>query len=101
MTPDSIYRAHWNQPLPEDEIHRQQKMKERLKPGLEVELRGLGRFIYIGTWDTMHTFYPAEGQDLPSIVGKESPFILKRDLVGRNFFQLPYTLLADEVIIPT
>lgn len=100
MTPDTTYRARWDQPLPEDEILRQQKMKERLKPGLEVELHGLGRFIYNGTWDTMHTFYPAEGQDLPSLDGKERPFILKRDLAGRHFLQLPYTLLADEVTIP-
>lgn len=99
MTTESIYRARWNQLLPEDEILRQQKMKERLKPGMEVELRGLGRFIYNGTWDTMHTFYPSEGQDLSSLAIRESPFILKRDLASRHFLQLPYTLLADEVII--
>ena len=95
----SPFRSSWDQPLPEDEILRQQKMKEKLKPGMEVELRGYGRFIYNGSWDTMHTFYPAEGQDLPSLAGKGSPCILRRDLAGHHFLQLPYTLLADEVVI--
>ena len=99
MTTESIYRARWNEPLPEDEILRQQKMKERLEPGMEVELRDLGRFIYNGTWDTMHTFYPAEGQDLPALLGEKSPHMLRRNLAGRHFIQLPYTLLADEVTI--
>lgn len=95
----STYKARWDQPLPEDEIHRQQQMKERLKPGMEVELRGLGRFIYNGTWDTMHTFYPSDGQNLEEILSKERRFMLKRDLTGRHFIQLPYTILADEVMI--
>lgn len=94
----STYKARWDQPLPEDEILRQQQMKERLKPGMEVELRGLGRFIYNGTWDTMHTFFPSEGQDLPSLLGDNRRHMLKRDLSGRHFIQLPYTILADEVI---
>ena len=99
MNPQSIYRARWDQPLPEDEILRQQKMKERLKPGMEVQLRGLGLFIYNGTWDTMHTFYPTEGQDLPTLLGEKRLHMLRRDLTGRYFIQLPYTLLADEVTI--
>ncbi|MDE7349670.1 MAG: hypothetical protein K2N25_01275 [Muribaculaceae bacterium] len=98
MSSQSIYRALWDQPLPDDEIHRQQKMKEQLTPGIEVELRGLGRFIYNGTWDTMHTFYPAEGQDLQKLASRDNRYRVKRDPGGRNFIQLPYTLLADEVI---
>lgn len=99
MTQHSIYRSRWDHPLPEDEIHRQQQMKERLKPGMEVHLRGLGRFTYNGTWDTMHTFYPAEGQNLTEILPPDRRHILRKDLAGRPFIQLPYTILADEVII--
>ncbi|MDE5850771.1 MAG: hypothetical protein K2H38_11560 [Muribaculaceae bacterium] len=98
MKSESIYRACWDQPLPEDEIHRQQQMKEQLQTGMEVELRGLGRFIYNGTWDTMHTFYPAEGQNLQEVASRNNRYRVKRDLGGRYFIQLPYTLLADEVI---
>lgn len=93
------FRSTWKEPLPDNEIHRQQLVKELLTPGLEVELRGLGRFIYSGIWDTMHAFYPVEGQDLPAIVAPERRRYVKRDLRGLNFIQLPYTLLADEVII--
>lgn len=101
MTSPSIYHARWDQPLPEDEIHRQQKMKELLTPGMEVEIRDLGRFIYNGTWDTMHTFYPSEGQNLTTLLGDNRRHKMKRDLNGRLFIQLPYTILADEVIILT
>lgn len=99
MTEKSTYIARWDQPLPEDEIYRQQQMKERLKPGLEVELKGLGHFIYNGTWDTMHTFYPAESQNLEELLPQNRRHMLRRDLCGRPFIQLPYTILADEVVI--
>ena len=95
------YKSTWQEPLPDDEIGRQQEMKQRLTPGMHVHLRDLGEFIYSGLWDTMHAFYPADtATDLPSLVSEPRRRYLRRDLRGRWFIQLPYTLLADEIILP-
>lgn len=99
-TAPAPFTSSWQTPLPDDEIGRQQSVKQRLAAGMEVELRGLGRFTYSGIWDTMHTFYPAAGQNLPAILPEERRRYLRRDLRGRHFIQLPYTLLADEVVFP-
>lgn len=95
----AAFRSTWQHRLPEDEIGRQQEIKERLSPGVHVQLRCLGEFVYSGLWDTMHAFYPAAGQDLPSLIAPERRRYLKRDLRGRWFIQLPYTLLADEILL--
>lgn len=95
----SVFRSSWQNPLPVDEIGRQQDMKSRLTPGLCVELRGLGLFIYSGVWDTMHVFYPAEQQDLPKLISNDRRRYLKHDIRGRWFIQLPYTQLADHILL--
>ncbi|MDE6559315.1 MAG: hypothetical protein K2K29_05470, partial [Muribaculaceae bacterium] len=72
---------------------------------------------YTGLWDTMHTFCPrprhkeeqsaageATGEnsapaipDLHQLVPADRHRYLRRDLRGRWFIQLPYTILADTV----
>lgn len=96
----SAFRSTWQNPPSADEIKRQEEMKRRLTPGLRVRLKGLGDFTYAGIWDTMHTFYPAEDQQLHEVVSGQRRRYLKRDLRGIWFIRLPYTLLADEIIIP-
>ena len=95
------YKSTWAEPLPADEIARQQGVRSRLNAGMEVNLRGLGRFIYSGLWDTMHAFYPAATDSLPdaAATGALSRYV-KRDLRGRRYLQLPYTVLADYVQFP-
>lgn len=100
----SSFKSTWRNPLPEDEIGRQQDVKERLAPGVHVQLNfdgiDLGEFIYSGLWDTMHSFYPVsplpEG-GLVSILPTERHRYVRRDLRGREYLSLPYTLLADIV----
>ena len=101
MTP---YKSTWQSRLPEDEIARQQAIREQLQPGCTVILQldgtPLGEFIYTGVWDTMHTFYPsAEAVEsaLPALMSDGRRRYLRRDLRGRSFVQLPYTILADTV----
>lgn len=96
---DSI-RSSWRNPLPENEIGRQQNVIDRLHPEASVELRGMGSFRYAGIWDTMHSFYPAAGQTPESLSGVILPRYMRRDPRGVWFVQLPYTMLADYVIIP-
>lgn len=102
------FKSTWQTPLPEDEIARQQAVKQRLltgvKVGLQFEQTPLGEFIYSGIWDTMHTFYPAEsnplskGHDsLRNSLSESKRRYCRRDLKGREFLQLPYTLLADVI----
>ena len=98
----SQYKSTWQSRLPEDEIGRQQAIREQLHPGCLVELRfgasELGRFVYSGIWDTMHVFYPvATATDLETILSGERRRYLRRDLRGKLFVQLPYTILADTV----
>lgn len=88
----------WQIPLPADEIARQEATRSRLQPGMEVELRSLGKFIYGGVWDTMHQFFPAGGVMSADIETGALASYVKRDLYGRRHLQLPYTLLADYVI---
>lgn len=93
------YKSTWAEPLPEDEIGRQERVKERLKPGIEVVLDGIpGKFRYSGLWDTMHIFYPADGQSLSKIMPQDKIHYLKRDLRGIQYLRLPYTLLADIIL---
>ncbi len=118
MTP---FQSTWQSSLPADEIARQQAVKEQLQPGCTVTLQfgsiPLGEFTYTGLWDTMHTFYPlprknqeqsaageATGEnsapaipDLHQLVPADRHRYLRRDLRGRWFIQLPYTILADTV----
>lgn len=96
---EAAYRATWQQSLPDDEIARQQAMKESLHPGQEVSLKGYGRFVYSGIWDTMHTFYPVEGQSLRTLLPASEHRYIRRDLRGREYIELPYTTLADYVIL--
>lgn len=104
----STFKSSWQNALPEDEIGRQQAMKERLAPGTHVILRfdgvELGEFIYSGVWDTMHSFYPApENALIPETIAQLLPDNRKRyarrDLRGREYLQLPYTLLADAIVV--
>lgn len=101
MTP---FESTWQSLLPEDEIARQQAVKEQLKPGLTVNLclaeTPLGEFIYSGIWDTMHTFYPTDAisnPDLHTVMTGPKARYLRRDLRGRVYVQLPYTILADTI----
>lgn len=100
------FRSSWQSRLPEDEIGRQQAMKERLSPGVRVRLNfdgaDLGEFLYSGLWDTMHTFRPAPGNpivasvpNLADILPESRRRYARRDFRGDEFLQLPYTLLAD------
>lgn len=95
------YAATWRSPLPEDEIGRQQDMKERLEAGCEVDIVmsgvRLGAFRYAGIWDTMHTFYPLGGDALTPRLPEASRRYCRRDLRGREYLQVPYTLLADVI----
>ncbi|MBD5294805.1 MAG: hypothetical protein HDS25_00590 [Bacteroides sp.] len=102
---EAPFKATWQSLLPEDEIGRQQAMKERLQPGLRVRLNfdatELGEFVYTGLWDTMHTFYPAPENKFSSPLAEILPEgrrrYARRDFRGREFLQLPYTLLADVI----
>ncbi|MDE6273047.1 MAG: hypothetical protein K2M31_08595 [Muribaculaceae bacterium] len=98
------FQSTWQFNLPEDEIGRQQAMKERLEPGLKVSLVfddvELGEFVYSGLWDTMHAFYPLPDNPIVSASIRDAlpearKRYARRDLRGREFIQLPYTLLAD------
>lgn len=95
------YSATWRSQLPEDEIGRQQDMKERLEAGCEVDILmsgvRLGAFRYAGIWDTMHTFYPLGGDALTPLLPEASRRYCRRDLRGREYLQVPYTLLADVI----
>ncbi|GEM_PF-3446183 len=91
------YKSTWAEPLPADEIARQQAVKSRLNAGLEVTLHGLGPFRYSGLWDTMHVFYPSGGQRLDRICPGALSRYVKRGLRGILYLQLPYTVLADYV----
>ena len=99
------FRSTWRDLLPEDEIGRQQAVKERLCPGVRVLLNfdgiELGEFIYSGLWDTMHCFYPASdgyiNGGLTDILPEGRHRYIKRDIRGRKYLSLPYTLLADIV----
>lgn len=102
------FQSTWQTRLPEDEIGRQQAMKERLSAGLKVSLVfdnvELGEFVYSGIWDTMHAFYPLPENPLASAsihdaLPESRKRYARRDLRGREFIQLPYTLLADIVKI--
>lgn len=102
----SSFRSTWQNLLPEDEIGRQQAMKELLKPGMRVNINfdgtNLGEFLYSGLWDTMHTFYPAPGNPsgngaLRDALPETRSRYARRDLRGREFLQIPYTLLADVI----
>ena len=93
------YQSSWEDRLPADEIARQQTMKERLQPGLEVNIKGYGRFRYSGIWDTMHTFFPIEGQSLRDLLPQSEQRYIRRDLRRVTYLELPYTLLADYVEI--
>lgn len=95
----AAFESTWRNPLPEDEIGRQQAMKENLKSGMEVSLSGYGRFRYSGIWDTMHVFYPIENQKLREIVSESEQRYVRRDLRGNFYIELPYTRLADYVVI--
>lgn len=98
------YKSTWENPLPEDEIGRQQAMKERLVPGIKAHLVfdgvDLGMFTYAGLWDTMHNFYPdnpSESRSLRQLLPDTRQRYAHRDLRGREFIRLPYTLLADVI----
>ncbi len=93
----TTYQATWQEPLPADEIARQQDMKSQLRQGVRVEILRLGEFTYAGLWDTMHSFYPAAGQDLATLLPPDERHRLRCDLTGRPYLQLPYTLLADYI----
>lgn len=103
-------------------------MKERLHPGLRVRLifdgLDLGEFVYSGLWDTMHAFYPHPENPLAENPLSAAPLhdalpenplasasfrdvlpesrrrYARRDLRGREFIQLPYTILADVIQLP-
>ena len=92
---ESSVQSTWRNPLPADEIARQQRAKETLTPGCRVEIKGLGPFTYAGIWDTMHSFNPAASQDLSALLPPEMHRYLRRDLRGLPYLHLPYTLLAD------
>lgn len=92
--------ATWVSPLPADEIGRHERVRAMLRPGMRVTLAdGLGDFIYSGLWDTMHSFYPAAAQNLPLLWAGRHDRYLKRDLRGEHYLQIPYTRLADFVVI--
>lgn len=91
------FRSTWQSPLPDDEIARQQRTRENLVAGMQVHILDMGAFVYAGIWDTMHSFYPAEGQDLYTILPAEKHRYVRRDPAGRPFLQLPYTILADHI----
>lgn len=93
----SARQSTWDTPLPPDEIERNERVRSRLRPGMRVILDGLGDFIYSGLWDTMHSFYPASGQNLSQIWGDRPARYLKRDMRGENYLQVPYTRLAEFV----
>lgn len=97
----SSFQSSWREPLPEDEIGRQQEAKESLKSGCIVNLcmKGidLGTFRYSGLWDTMHAFYPAGARSLKEILPQDCQRYLRRDLRGREFLHIPYTILADVI----
>lgn len=99
-----MIKSTWRNLLPADEIGRQQAIKERLRTGCHAELRFgetlLGGFLYSGIWDTMHVFYPEPDNaiDLVSTLDGNARRYLRRDLRGRLFVQLPYTILADSII---
>lgn len=96
---DTPFNSTWQSPLPDDEIARQQDMKERLSPGCEVTVSFdnvvLGRFRYAGIWDTMHSFYPLSNRSLADSLPDRGRRYLRRDLRGRHYLLIPYTLLAD------
>lgn len=96
------YVATWQSPLPEDEIGRQQDMKERLEAGCEVDIMmagvRLGAFRYAGIWDTMHTFYPIGDGALALRLPETARRYCRRDMRGREYLQVPYTLLADVIL---
>ena len=92
--------ATWASPLPADEIGRHERVRAMLRPGMRVTLAGgLGDFIYSGLWDTMHSFYPAASQNLPLLWAGRHDRYLKRDLRGEHYLQIPYTRLADFVVV--
>lgn len=91
------YKSSWETPLPEDEIGRQQKMKESLKSGMMVEILDYGKFRYSGIWDTMHVFYPEEDQILRETLPDSEQRYIRRDLRGNEYLELPYTRLADYI----
>ena len=95
-----IPQSTWRTPLPEDEIARQEDMRSRLERGMEVEIRGLGRFVYNGVWDTMHTFYPLDPRTLAGGTSAIPTRYIRRDFRGTLYLQLPYTLLADYITGP-
>lgn len=92
----------WDSPLPEDEIARQQRMKELLRPNCEVDLEfdsvPLGRFRYAGIWDTMHSFYPLDKSVcISDLLSERGRRYRRRDLRGNEYILIPYTLLADVI----
>lgn len=90
------HQSTWSELLPEDEIARQEEMKARLHPGCRVRIKDYGWFIYSGTWDTMHLFYPEGGKFHREMTDLGEGYI-RKDLCGRVYIRLPYTLLADYI----